>query len=71
MALTLVAAVWPRLQGIVLTAEFLAFFIAVMVLMPKAWPTWTASLNAGFGSPITGTGIPEATPPDVPNEQTP
>ena len=35
MALTLVAAIWTRLQGIVLTSEALAFFIAVMMLMPK------------------------------------
>ena len=35
MALTLVAAVWTRLQGILLTAEALGFFIAAMMLMPK------------------------------------
>ncbi|MGA2796367.1 MAG: prepilin-type N-terminal cleavage/methylation domain-containing protein [Thermoguttaceae bacterium] len=35
MTVTLVAAVWTRLQGILLTAEALGFFIAVMMLMPK------------------------------------
>lgn len=47
MAVTLVAAVWTRLQGILLTAEALAFFIAVMMLMPKAWATWTAAPEPG------------------------
>lgn len=69
MAFTLVAAIWPRLQGIILTAELLAFFIAVMVLMPKAWPTWTAPLNAGFASPVMATG--NTTPPEPPQDQTP
>ena len=35
MAITLVAAIWTPLQGILLTAEALGFFIAVMMLMPK------------------------------------
>jgi prepilin-type N-terminal cleavage/methylation domain-containing protein len=35
MAITLVAAVWPSLQGILLTAEALAFFIMAMMLMPR------------------------------------
>src|SRR5690606_14417868 len=35
MAVTLVAAIWTPLQGIVLTAEGLAFFIVAMMLMPK------------------------------------
>jgi hypothetical protein len=47
MSCTLVAAIWIRLQGMILTAELLAFFIAVMMLMPKAWPAWTVDLNAG------------------------
>jgi hypothetical protein len=51
MSCTLAAAVWTRLQGMILTAELLAFFIAVMTLMPKAWPTWTAALNAGTRQP--------------------
>ncbi len=42
MGVTLVAAILPRLQGILLTAEMLGFFIGVMMLMPKvrlAWPS--------------------------------
>lgn len=35
MAVTLVAAIWKPLQGILLTAEAMAFFIGVMTLMPK------------------------------------
>jgi prepilin-type N-terminal cleavage/methylation domain-containing protein len=35
LAITLVAAVWTHLQGIVLTAEALGFFIALMLLMPR------------------------------------
>jgi prepilin-type N-terminal cleavage/methylation domain-containing protein len=35
MAVTLVAAVWKPLQGMLLTAEGLGFFIGVMMLMPK------------------------------------
>jgi prepilin-type N-terminal cleavage/methylation domain-containing protein len=35
MAITLLAAIWPPLQGILLTMEALGFFIAAMMLMPK------------------------------------
>jgi prepilin-type N-terminal cleavage/methylation domain-containing protein len=35
LALTLVAAIWPSYQGILLTAEALGFFIAAMLLIPK------------------------------------
>jgi hypothetical protein len=35
MAVTLSAAIWPQLQGILLTALALCFFITVMMLMPK------------------------------------
>ncbi len=35
MALTLSAAVWPHLQGILLTILALGLFVAAMVLMPK------------------------------------
>jgi hypothetical protein len=35
ISVTLVAAIWTRLQGILLTAETLGFFIAAMMLMPK------------------------------------
>ena len=35
MAITLVAAVQPQLQGILLTAETMVFFIAAMILIPR------------------------------------
>jgi prepilin-type N-terminal cleavage/methylation domain-containing protein len=35
LALTLSATVWPALQGILLTAETLGFFIAAMMLLPR------------------------------------
>jgi hypothetical protein len=35
LAITLAAAIWPSLQGILLTAETLAFFIAAMMLIRK------------------------------------
>ena len=35
MSLTLVAAIWTTLQGILLTALALGFFIAAMTLMPR------------------------------------
>jgi hypothetical protein len=70
LAFTLVAAVWTRLQGIILTAELLAFFIAVMVLMPKAWPTWTAAMSAGSTLPPPPTGRAEVSPTEPPKEQT-
>jgi prepilin-type N-terminal cleavage/methylation domain-containing protein len=41
LAVTLVAAIWPSLQGILLTAEALGFFIAAMMLMPKIRAGWT------------------------------
>jgi hypothetical protein len=35
LAVTLVAAIWPHLQGILLTGEALGFFILAMMLMPR------------------------------------
>jgi prepilin-type N-terminal cleavage/methylation domain-containing protein len=35
MAITLASTIWPQLQGILLTALALGFFIAAMMLMPK------------------------------------
>jgi len=46
MTITLVAAVWTRLQGILLTAEALGFFIAVMMLMPKVRAASAAARKA-------------------------
>ncbi|HEY4233035.1 MAG TPA: type II secretion system protein [Lacipirellulaceae bacterium] len=39
MAVTLAGAIWPQLQGILLTAMALAFFIAIMMLMPRVTAT--------------------------------
>jgi hypothetical protein len=57
MAVTLVAAVWTRLQGILLTAEALGFFIAVMVLLPKAR---AAPITVPGTSPKDGRNPPPA-----------
>jgi hypothetical protein len=38
LTVTLVAAIWPSYQGILLTAEALGFFIAAMMLIPKIRP---------------------------------
>jgi prepilin-type N-terminal cleavage/methylation domain-containing protein len=38
LAVTLVAGIWSHLQGILLTAETLGFFIAAMMLIPKLPP---------------------------------
>ena len=35
LAITLAAAIWPGLQGILLTVELLAFFIAAMLLLAR------------------------------------
>lgn len=35
MSITLVAAIWTPLQGLLMTAQALGFFIAAMMLMPK------------------------------------
>ena len=51
LAVTLVAAVWTSLQGILLTAEALAFFIAAMMLMPKVWAAWTTATKVGRDLP--------------------
>ena len=40
LAVTLVAAIWPALQGILLTALGLGFFIAVMMLLPRITFAW-------------------------------
>jgi len=40
LAVTLTAAIWPSLQGILLTALALSFFIAAMILLPKVKGNW-------------------------------
>ncbi len=51
LAVTLTAAIWTPLQGILLTSLALGFFVAVMMLMPKlgasSIPFWGISLNLG------------------------
>jgi type II secretory pathway pseudopilin PulG len=56
LTITLIAAVVPRLQGILLTGEALAFFIAAMMLLPKLRTTNAAPAPAGeapAGSPTS------------------
>jgi hypothetical protein len=42
LTITIVAAISPQHQGILLTVEALSFFIAVMLLMPKVWAIATS-----------------------------
>jgi prepilin-type N-terminal cleavage/methylation domain-containing protein len=58
LALTLTAAIVPRLQGILLTAEALGFFIVAMMLIPRV-----RMANAGPG---TGGEAPAVPTPGVP-----
>ena len=50
MTIALVVAIWPSLQGILLTIGALAFFIATTLLIPKAYEAsleaWQASVEA-------------------------
>lgn len=51
MSLTLAAAVWTPLQGILLTVEALGFFIAAMMLMPKVNAASTGFWGVGRTPP--------------------
>jgi hypothetical protein len=53
LAITLASAVWPGLQGILLTVELLAFFIAAMLLL--------ATTVAAAGAPQARAGDSERT----------
>lgn len=56
LALTLSAAIWTNLQGILLTVEALGFFVVAMVLLPK--------LRIAFAIPAAPvTAVPETTVP--------
>jgi prepilin-type N-terminal cleavage/methylation domain-containing protein len=55
LAVTLSAAVWTQLQGILLTAEALVLFIVVMMLMSK--------VHFAFALPPPPARIPPAAPP--------
>jgi hypothetical protein len=51
LAITLVAAIWSNLQGILLTAEALGFFIAAMMLLPRLPRTQAAT--TGTTAPVS------------------
>jgi hypothetical protein len=53
LAITLAAAIWPGLQGILLTVELLAFFIAAMLLLAR-------TLAAAVGPSALAPEIPSA-----------
>src|SRR5205823_6035157 len=53
LAVTLAAAIWPALQGILLTAEVLGFFIAAMLLLARI-------RAAAIALPAGGQEIPSA-----------
>jgi prepilin-type N-terminal cleavage/methylation domain-containing protein len=60
MAITIVAAIYTQLQGVLLTVEALFFFITVMMLMPKVWALATEQWRVG--QKLTGgTGLAERT----------
>jgi prepilin-type N-terminal cleavage/methylation domain-containing protein len=50
LALTLGAAVAPKLQGLLLTIEAIAFFVIAMMLVPKIKPEATAPVPAGIAT---------------------
>lgn len=54
-AITLVAAIWTPLQGILLTAEAIGFFVAAMMLMPRIR---AASIAPHFGPSQPDTSTP-------------
>jgi hypothetical protein len=58
MAVTLAAAIWTPLQGILLTALALGFFIAVMMLVPKAMTASSAfwRMRQSFAAPDAAIG---------------
>jgi len=51
MTITLLAAIWPSLQGILLTTEALGFFIAAMMLIPKIPVSAIVPTNVGLTPP--------------------
>ena len=53
LAVTLTAAIWPALQGILLTVELLGFFIAAMLLLARI-------RAAAIVAPVGGQEIPIA-----------
>jgi hypothetical protein len=55
LAVTLIAAIWPSLQGILLTAEGLGFFIVAMMLLPRIQVTTIIPPAASPSLPAGGT----------------
>jgi len=51
LTITLLAAIWPSLQGILLTTEALGFFIAAMMLIPRIPVSAIAPASVGFTPP--------------------
>jgi prepilin-type N-terminal cleavage/methylation domain-containing protein len=63
LALTLTAAIWPSLQGILLTALALGFFVAAMMLLPKIKVAWMPLRDVAPSpppAPAEGAGGPAA-----------
>jgi prepilin-type N-terminal cleavage/methylation domain-containing protein len=63
MAITLVAAIWPSLQGILLTVETLAFFIAAMLLIRKIRAAYLARQAANPSVPPAPQTVEPSVPP--------
>jgi prepilin-type N-terminal cleavage/methylation domain-containing protein len=59
LAITLIPAVVPRLQGILLTAEALAFFVVAMMLFPKLRMAHAAQGPTGENPAGSPAGTPE------------
>jgi hypothetical protein len=55
LAVTMGAAIWPGLQGLLLTAEGLAFFIAAMMLLPRINIAMPALTPAGSPPAVSAT----------------
>jgi prepilin-type N-terminal cleavage/methylation domain-containing protein len=58
LAITLIAAVTPRLQGILLTAEALGFFIVAMMLLPRLRIVRAATGNGREAPAAAATSTP-------------
>jgi prepilin-type N-terminal cleavage/methylation domain-containing protein len=63
LAVTLAAAVWPSLQGILLTAEALGFFIAAMLLLPRIRVEPPAAPAPALAPTAAATPSPQAATP--------
>src|SRR5208283_1385825 len=51
LGVTLVAAIWPGFQGILLTIEAFGFFVVAMLLIPRIRAAATASQEVGPNLP--------------------